>query len=132
LPQSRAPTARYKVAQGNALGKEKPRVVFPGRCPGLPCAAPLALGFRHSAKLMALPSHQRKGLGYKLWSELKQLAEKSGNDQEFTVNSSLIAVSFYASFGFKSVGEALVKNGIRFQPMVLLVRTNAVRYISTL
>jgi hypothetical protein len=46
--QPRAPTARSNLAQGNALGTQNTRFFLTRRCPGLPCAAPLALGWHCS------------------------------------------------------------------------------------
>jgi GNAT superfamily N-acetyltransferase len=81
---------------------------------------------KHIFHFFISPSSQGKGLGRRLWHEVKEVALKAGNSGEFTVNSSLNAVPIYAAFGFKAVGEERTTNGIRFQPMVLSVAANAV------
>ena len=65
---------------------------------------------------------QRQGIARELWSQARDRALHSGNPGEFTVNSSLIAVPVYESFGFRPVGPVAKTHGIAFLPMCLKLR----------
>lgn len=65
---------------------------------------------------------QRQGIARELWSRARDRALHSGNPGEFTVNSSLIAVPVYESFGFRAVGPVVKTHGIAFLPMCLKLR----------
>lgn len=78
----------------------------------------------HLYHLFVAPPHQGKGLGRSLWLRVKQAALESGNGGRFTVNSSLNAVSFYEGLGFVPVGPKVVKHGVAFMPMQLVVGEN--------
>jgi GNAT superfamily N-acetyltransferase len=71
----------------------------------------------HIYHLFVNPDFHRLGIGKELWHFLKSEAQKRGNIGNFTVNSSIFAVPVYSAFGFVSVGEPQVKNGIQFQSM---------------
>lgn len=75
----------------------------------------------HLYHLFVAPPHQGKGLGRGLWLRVKQSALQAGNGGRFTVNSSLNAVSFYERLGFVPVGPKVVKHGVAFVPMQLVV-----------
>lgn len=62
------------------------------------------------------PRHQGKGLGRKLWSEVRLMAGAS-HDAEFTVDSSRNAVAVYESFGFTVCGPVTEQGGVVFIPM---------------
>ena len=61
----------------------------------------------------------RMGIATQLWDVAKAFAQKAGNKQGFTVNSSPYAVQLYERLGFKAVGERSEKDGILFIPMYL-------------
>jgi GNAT superfamily N-acetyltransferase len=62
------------------------------------------------------PRHQGKGLGRKLWNEVRLVAGAT-EDAEFTVDSSLNAVPVYEKFGFTVCGPVAEQGGVVFTPM---------------
>jgi GNAT superfamily N-acetyltransferase len=74
--------------------------------------------FVHSAR-------QHEGIARALWNQAREAALLSGNPGAFTVNSSMVAVPVYRSFGFVPDGAAVQTHGIAFQPMHLKLRNDA-------
>ena len=77
---------------------------------------------RHLFHLFVAPAWQRQGLATRLWQHGRAQALASpGLPQPavFTLNASLPAVGFYQRLGFMAEGDAVIANGIRFQPMRL-------------
>jgi GNAT superfamily N-acetyltransferase len=71
----------------------------------------------HLFHLFVERSHQRKGIGRRLWERaLRQLCAP-GSNGGFTVNSSLRAVAVYQAFGFVPAGSIQSIHGISFLPM---------------
>ena len=71
----------------------------------------------HLFHLFVERSHQRQGIGRRLWEQaLRQLCAP-GSDGGFTVNSSLSAVPVYEAFGFIPAGSIQRMHGISFLPM---------------
>lgn len=71
----------------------------------------------HLFHLFVEHSHQRQGIGRRLWEQaLRQLCAP-GSDGGFTVNSSLSAVPVYQAFGFIPAGSIQRMHGISFLPM---------------
>jgi GNAT superfamily N-acetyltransferase len=80
------------------------------------------VGVRDGAHLLHLfvaGSHQRRGIGGRLWAVAKAEALAAGNPGRFTVNSALGALSFYERFGFVVAGQEVHKDGIAFVPLLL-------------
>lgn len=78
-----------------------------------------AVGVRDGSHLYHLfvdERFHRRGIATRLWEHA--LAE-AGYPARFTVNASLFAVPLYERLGFTAAGDAVVKDGIAFQPMVL-------------
>ena len=78
----------------------------------------------HIFHLFVQRQHQRSGVARQLWEHVKAQVLNSAAPSEFTVNSSLRAVSVYRSFGFEPVGEVVSTHGISFLPMRLVVLKN--------
>lgn len=74
---------------------------------------------RHIQHLFVDHAFQRKGIASALWQIAKADAIAAGNQSEFTVRSSEIAVPVYEHLGFICVGEKRVKDGIAYVPMTL-------------
>ena len=71
----------------------------------------------HLFQLFIERSHQRQGIGRRLWERaLSELCVPS-SDGGFTVNSSLSAVPVYEAFGFIPTGAIQREHGISFLPM---------------
>ena len=71
----------------------------------------------HLFHLFVERSHQRQGIGRRLWElALEELCAPS-RDGGFTVNSSLSAVPVYHAFGFIPAGSIQRMHGISFLPM---------------
>ena len=71
----------------------------------------------HLFHLFVERSHQRQGIGRRLWElALEELCAPS-RDGGFTVNSSLSAVPVYHAFGFVPAGSIQSMHGISFLPM---------------
>ena len=71
----------------------------------------------HLFHLFVERSHQRQGIGRRLWElALEELCAPS-RDGGFTVNSSLSAVPVYHAFGFVPAGSIQSMHGISFPPM---------------
>ena len=68
---------------------------------------------------------QHEGIAGALWHQAREAALQSGNPGAFTVNSSMIAVPVYRSFGFVTEGSPVQTHGIAFQPMRLKLRDDA-------
>lgn len=77
----------------------------------------------HIFHLFVARGHQRKGIARHLWHEARARALDAGTKQ-FTVNSSLLAVPVYRSFGFEPAGDVLSVHGISFLPMRLTAAGN--------
>ena len=75
---------------------------------------------KHIYHLFVLPAFHQQGIAKHLWLHLKDQAIASGNNDVFTVKSSLYAVHVYSRFGFTATSEPQKKNGIQFQPMQLI------------
>jgi GNAT superfamily N-acetyltransferase len=71
----------------------------------------------HLFHLFVERSHQRQGIARCLWERALEELCASGNDGEFTVNSSLSAVPVYQAFGFVPAGSIQRMHGISFLPM---------------
>lgn len=78
----------------------------------------------HVFHMFVARDQQRKGVAWRLWQEAKAQALSAGSPSQFTVNSSLGAVSVYRAFGFEPTGEVASMNGIFFMPMRLAVTEN--------
>ena len=71
----------------------------------------------HLFHLFVERSHQRQGIGRRLWERaLRQLCAPD-SEGGFTVNSSLSAVAVYQAFGFVPAGSTRRMHGISFLPM---------------
>ena len=76
--------------------------------------------YSHVSMLFVDPIHQRKGVGRMLMNEAIKLVRGHNPEiREITVNSAPNVVEVYVHFGFRATGEAQVKNGIAFVPMIL-------------
>ena len=71
----------------------------------------------HLFHLFVERSHQRQGIGRRLWERALGQLCAAGNDGCFTVNSSLSAVPVYQAFGFVPTGPIQSMHGISFLPM---------------
>ena len=71
----------------------------------------------HLFHLFVERSHQRRGIGRRLWERALGQLCAAGNDGCFTVNSSLSAVPVYQAFGFVPAGSIQSMHGISFLPM---------------
>ena len=74
---------------------------------------------KHLYHLFVAPQFQRKKIAEQLWLLVKTFAIESGNQNEFTVNSSPFAVPVYEKFGFQPTGPQVEMHGIAFIPMKL-------------
>ena len=72
-----------------------------------------------------LTTRHREGIARTLWHRAREAALQSGNPGEFTVNSSMVAVPVYRSFGFVQDGAVVLTHGMAFQAMRLKVRDDA-------
>ena len=75
---------------------------------------------KHVYHLFVRPAFHQQGIAKHLWLHLKDQAIASGNNNVFTVNSSLYTVHVYSRFGFTATSEPQEKNDIQFQPMQLI------------
>ena len=73
----------------------------------------------HLFHLFVKRERHRIGIARKLWDSARIIALAGGTLSRFTVNSSLIAIKVYESFGFVSAGEVVKTHGISFLPMAL-------------
>lgn len=80
----------------------------------------------HLFHLFVAEAFQGRGLATQLWRLVETNALQSGNQGEFTVNSSLNAVPVYERFGFVQEGSIQQINGILFQPMRISTRDNSI------
>lgn len=78
----------------------------------------------HVFHLFVAREHQRLGVARRLWLEAKAKAREVAAPKHFTVNSSLLAVPVYRSFGFEPAGEVASVHGISFLPMRLTIVGN--------
>jgi GNAT superfamily N-acetyltransferase len=72
----------------------------------------------HISLLFVRDDLQRSGIGRRLVRKAIEVAREAGA-VSMTVNSSPNAVTGYESFGFRTVADEQIINGIRFIPMVL-------------
>jgi len=80
--------------------------------------------FSHVFHLFVARQHQRAGIARILWHEAKSQALMApAPPTQFTVNSSLLAVPVYQSFGFEAAGEVVSAHGISFLPMRLVLHS---------
>lgn len=77
----------------------------------------------HLYHLFVAESHQRQGLGRRLWDSIRRASLQAGNPGVFTVNSSLDAVPFYQGLGFVKIGRAVRRHGVAFVRMKLVLGT---------
>ncbi len=70
----------------------------------------------HLYHLFVAESYQGKGISRELW----RYATSDSSEGVYTVRSSMFAVPVYKKFGFKESEVAASKDGIGFQPMVLV------------
>lgn len=75
---------------------------------------------QHLYHLFVNSAEHGKGYGKQLWNAAKAQSIARGNSGDFTVNSSLNAVSVYQSFGFVAVAAKEEKHGVAYIPMRLL------------
>ena len=71
----------------------------------------------HLFHLFVERSHQRQGIGRRLWELAMEELCAPSRDGGFTVNSSLSAVPVYHAFGFVPAGSIQSMHGISFLPM---------------
>ena len=71
----------------------------------------------HLFHLFVAPRFQRRRIAAQLWRFARANAVEAGNQEGFTVNSTLFALHVYESFGFQIAGERIEKHGIVFVPM---------------
>jgi GNAT superfamily N-acetyltransferase len=76
-------------------------------------------GGHHVFHWFVRPDMQRRGLGRKLWVQVKAQAIASGQRGTFTVNAAVDAVPAYERLGFDVTGEVQEQGGLRFVPMEL-------------
>ncbi|MDP6967900.1 MAG: GNAT family N-acetyltransferase [Gammaproteobacteria bacterium] len=72
----------------------------------------------HVYHLFVAEEHQGKGVARKLW---EHAAAYLGSDR-YTVRAAIYAVPVYKRFGFKEAEPVASKDGMIFQPMVLLLK----------
>lgn len=65
--------------------------------------------------------YQRTGLAARLWTHARDEALASGNPGNFTVNASNYAIAAYEKLGFRRTESTQEKNGVRYNPMKLIV-----------
>ncbi|MEM7359953.1 MAG: GNAT family N-acetyltransferase [Pseudomonadota bacterium] len=72
-------------------------------------------------QLFVSPAASGKGIATRLWNHARQVVDaiepERSNHGYYWVRSSFRAVPVYQRFGFQSLGEPQVNNGIRFQLM---------------
>jgi GNAT superfamily N-acetyltransferase len=71
----------------------------------------------HLFHLFVPESLHRRGIAGQLWRHVKAHALANGNPGVFTVNASMPAVPVYQHFGFVTVTEPVVEDGIRYVRM---------------
>ena len=71
----------------------------------------------HLFHLFVERSHQRQGIGRRLWERALEELCAPNSDGDITVNSSLSAVLVYQAFGFVPAGSTQSMHGISFLPM---------------
>jgi len=82
----------------------------------------------HIAMFFVKEVFQRRGIGRGLLQEaIRVLTESPEVPEEITVNSSPNSVSAYATMGFQARESEQCVNGIRFVPMALKIKSNAVQ-----
>lgn len=74
----------------------------------------------HLYHLFVAAAHQDQGIARRLWEKARTEALGAGASGEFTVNSSLAAVTVYRRFGFREAGPCRREAGIAFVPMRLV------------
>jgi len=76
---------------------------------------------KHLFHLFVAPKFQQQKVARQLWLHAKTYATESGNNGDFTVNSTPNAVPVYERFGFKIAGPRVEMHGIASIPMKLTV-----------
>ncbi|HBC87999.1 MAG TPA: hypothetical protein DCZ94_13695 [Lentisphaeria bacterium] len=77
----------------------------------------------HISMLFVSANHQARGIGRSLMDRaMIQLLSASPDIRELTVHSSSNAIPTYRKFGFKECGGIQEKNGIKFQPMTMVLK----------
>ena len=79
---------------------------------------------KHISLLFVVGYAQRQGIAKRLLDEALEISRSRINLTEMSVNSSPNAVEAYCNLGFEVYGQEQIKNGIRFIPMKLGIRTN--------
>jgi len=74
----------------------------------------------HLYHLFVAKEHHGKGISKILWEQIKKDCIEKFGINEFTVNSSNCAVSVYESFGFKRTDVMQEKDGVLFNPMLMI------------
>ena len=69
----------------------------------------------HLYHLFVAQPFQRLGIARQLWNKASNICRAS----QITLRSSMHAVEFYRTLGFKQAGDRTVKDGIVYVPMVL-------------
>ena len=75
----------------------------------------------HLYHLFVANDFQRQGLGRHLWDVARAECTAAGNPGRFTVNSSNNAVPIYERLGFARTAPMQNKDGVLYNPMVLVV-----------
>jgi GNAT superfamily N-acetyltransferase len=78
-------------------------------------------GVNHICMLFVKKEHHRRGVARKLFQIVEERC-KEHNISEITVNSSPYAIEFYHHLGFVDTDKEQTVNGIRFTPMVYLLK----------
>lgn len=68
---------------------------------------------KHILMLYVSPAEQKKGIGVKLLEYM----EKKCEGDHITLNASDVAVSFYQKYGYRTVGERRITDGLIGTPM---------------
>jgi GNAT superfamily N-acetyltransferase len=77
-------------------------------------------GNQHVSLLFVHRSYQGRGIGRELVQRALQVCNSAGSGPpQVSVNSSLLAVSFYEKLGFRRTSAPQVQDGIRYVPMEL-------------
>ncbi|WP_202710966.1 GNAT family N-acetyltransferase [Sporosalibacterium faouarense] len=81
-----------------------------------------ARGLNHISMLFVKKEHHRKGIARKLIQTVKETCIRESNSNKITVNSSPYAKEFYHRLGFVDTDKEQVTNGIKFIPMVYIIK----------
>ena len=80
--------------------------------------------YKHISLLFVVGNAQRQGIAKRLLDEALEICKSKIDLSEMTVNSSPNTVEAYSKLGFKIDEQEQLKNGIRFIPMKLGIRTD--------